>query len=112
MENTTASTTTRWTEEMITELIRKVRNDLIKDFLDEAYLRTYYKENYNVKIFSPIKLEFLKKDLKELLISPVNKAYYQPVMKSIRENDSASLSILHEELFYNEIENCISKYVF
>jgi hypothetical protein len=62
---------TKWTTEMIIDLIRKVRNDLIKDFLDERFLHQYVETNYNIKGLSPVKVEFIKANLKELLITPV-----------------------------------------
>ena len=61
---------TQWTDENIIDLVRKLRNDLIKDFLDERMLNEYMATQFRVKDLSPVKLEFIKKELKELLISP------------------------------------------
>jgi hypothetical protein len=32
---------TKWSDEAIIDLIRQLRNDLIKDFLDERFLKEY-----------------------------------------------------------------------
>jgi hypothetical protein len=56
--------------EKIIDLVRQVRNDLVKDFLIKDNAQNYFAEHYN-KPLSKIKLEFLRRDLSELLISPV-----------------------------------------
>ena len=49
------------------DLIQKIRNDLMKDFLDERYLREYLSAHYHLREISNVKVEFIKKELKELL---------------------------------------------
>ncbi len=107
-----STTQIKWTDETIIDLIRKVRNDLIKDFLDERFLLQYIESNYRMKELSHIKIEFIKSNLKELLITPVNTAHYQIIIDQIRENDSASLSEGNEILFYKEIESVLKKYIY
>jgi hypothetical protein len=102
----------KWSNETIIDLIRKVRNDLIKDFLDERFLQQYVETSYNIKGLSPIKVEFIKSNLKELLIMPVDVAHYQVVIDRIRENDSASLSEGNDALFYKEVETILKKYIY
>jgi hypothetical protein len=106
------STRTRWTNESIIELLRKVRNDLIKDFLDERFLRSYASKQYHIQSLSNIKIEFIKAELKDLLIQPVDVPHYQPIIDSIKESDSASLSEGNEVLFYRDIEKHIKKHLF
>ena len=103
---------TQWTEDRILELVRKLRNDLIKDFLDERHLKAYLASNFRVSEISNIKVEFIKKDLKELLISPVNTLHYQPLIEQIRETDTAGLSEGNEPLFYKELEIIFKRYMF
>jgi hypothetical protein len=103
---------TQWTEERILELVRKLRNDLIKDFLDERHLKSYLSNNFRINELSNIKIEFIKKDLKELLISPVNTNHYQSLIDQIRETDSASLTETNEPLFYKELEIVFKRYMF
>lgn len=103
---------TQWMEDRILELVRKLRNDLIKDFLDERHLKEYLSKNFRVMELSNIKIEFIKKDLKELLISPVNKNHYQNLIGQIKETDSAGLTESNEPLFYAELEVIFKRYMF
>jgi hypothetical protein len=103
---------TQWSDESIIDLIRKLRNDLIKDFLDERYLRDYLANKYNVRELSNIKIEFMKKDLKELLIAPVDVTHYNSLMEHIKATDSAALSEGNEKLFYTELEVIFKKYIY
>jgi hypothetical protein len=103
---------TQWTEERIVELVRKLRNDLIKDFLDERHLKEYISNNFRVTDLSNIKIEFIKKDLKELLISPVNMNHYQALIDQIRDTDSAAITEMNEPLFYKELENIFKRYIY
>ena len=103
---------TQWTEDRILELVRKLRNDLIKDFLDERHLKAYLSNQFRVNELSNIKIEFIKKDLKELLISPVNTVHYQALIDQIRETDTAGITETNEPLFYRELELIFKRYMF
>jgi hypothetical protein len=65
-----------------------------------------------VNDLSNIKVEFIKKDLKELLISPVNTNHYQGLIDQIRETDSAGLTESNENLFYKELEYIFKRYMY
>lgn len=97
--------------ERIIDLIRTVRNDLVKDFLNDDFLNRYYLETHG-KALSPIKREFVKRDLKGLLISPVDLAYYSRLINQIKENGTACLTRKNGDLFYVEIETVLKKYSF
>jgi hypothetical protein len=103
---------TQWTDESIVELVRKVRNDLIKDFLDERFLKEYISNHFGLKELSNVKIEFIKKDLKELLIAPVNIDHYSPIITQIKYTDSAALTETNEHFFYKELEGVFKKYLF
>jgi len=103
---------TKWTDEMILDLIRKVRNDLIKDFLDERYLREYVLDKFGVRELTFLKIEFSKMALKEMLISPVDRQHYSALIQRIIETDSASLSDGNDELFFKDIEKTLKKHIF
>jgi hypothetical protein len=103
---------TQWTDESIIDLVRKLRNDLIKDFLDERYLKDYLANKFRVRELSNVKIELIKKDLKELLISPVNLNHYGPLIDQIRQTDSAALTETNEPLFYRELENIFKRYIY
>lgn len=95
--------------ETIIDIVRRLRNDLIKDFLYNNNIQIYFFETYQKEI-SKIKREFVIRDLKELLISPVDLAHYSSLIKEIRETNSASLSGGNNELFYHEIKKIFDKY--
>jgi hypothetical protein len=110
MEVNTIST--QWTDERIIDLIRQLRNDLIKDFLDERHLKEYIANKFRISELSLLKVEFIKKELKELLISPVNINHYEPLISQIRHTDSAALTEMNEQLFYKELENLFKRYIY
>jgi hypothetical protein len=103
---------TQWTDESIMDLIRKLRNDLIKDFLDERHLKEYLGNQFRIRDLSNVKIEFIKKDLKELLISPINTNHYAPLISHIKATDSAALTESNEQLFYKELENIFKSYIY
>jgi hypothetical protein len=95
--------------EKVVDLIRQLRNQLVKDFLTDDNVRAYFQKEYQREL-SDVKLEFLKRDLKELLISPVDLSHYASLIKQIRESNSASLAEGNQELFYKQIESIFKKY--
>jgi len=109
---TNSITNTQWSDEYIIDLIRKLRNDLIKDFLDERILLQYFASNFNVRDVSPIKVEFIKKALKELLIAPVDLTHYRPIIEQIKNTESAALSEGNEQLFYKELESVFKQHAY
>ena len=104
--------TSHWTDENSLDLVRKLRNDLIKDFLDERYMKEHINSKYGIRELSAVKVEFIKAELKELLISPVNVNHYKRLLDHIKESESAALSEGNEELFFKEIDLILRKYIF
>lgn len=96
----------------IASVIRKLRNDLIKDFLDERTLIAYLSEQYKIMELSAIKVEFIKSELKQLLIAPVDLQWYKPIVDDFDATGSAALSEGNEKLFYKEIEAILKKYIY
>lgn len=94
------------------EIVLKLRNDLIKDFLDERNLIEYLSREYRMMDVSRVKVEFIKRDLKLLIQSPLDKERYQEVLETISETGSAALSQGNEKLFYKEIEQILKKYIY
>jgi hypothetical protein len=106
------TTKEQWALQNTLELVRNLRNQLIKDFLDERILIEYLAGKYNKKELSNTRLAFVKKDLRDLLIAPVDIHHYSPLINEIEENQSASLSYKNESLFYKEIDAILSKHIF
>lgn len=96
----------------VIDLIRNLRNDLIKDYLDERNLKAYVADKFNIKDLSSIKIEFIKKDLKELLLAPVDTEHYKPLMDEITLNERTSLAEGNEQLFYKELDRIFVQYIF
>jgi hypothetical protein len=107
METNTVNS--QWTDETILDLVRKLRNELIKDFLDERILKEHVSLQFGVKDLSNIRIEFIKKDLRELLISPVDTRHYDRLITQIRMTDSAALTVNNDQLFYKELDGIIRK---
>ncbi len=111
MEKTNTTGTVQLSEEAILDLVRTLRNDLIKDFLDERFLLSYFSEIYNRKELTNVKIQFIKRDLKEMLIQPVDLSHYDMLMTQIRETNSASIAEKNEKLFYQDIEKVFKQYI-
>lgn len=94
------------------EIVLKLRNDLIKDFLDERNLIEYLSREYRMMDVSRVKVEFIKRDLKLLIQSPLDKEHYREVLETISETGSAALSQGNEKVFYKEIEQILKKYIY
>ena len=99
-------------EEDIHDLVRRLRNDLIKDFLDERFLKEYLQKKYHLTELSNVKFEFMRRDLKELYLSGINEPHYQPLLEEIRSNEHHIITETEEQLFYKEIESILQKYFF
>lgn len=96
----------------IVDVIRRLRNDLIKDFLDERVLIDYLSTQYRIMELSRVRVEFIKADLQRLLIAPVDLAWYKPILDDYQATGSAALSERNEKLFYKEIEGVLKKYIY
>lgn len=96
----------------IVSLITKLRNDLIKDFLDERLLAVYFNSKYMLAELSNVKIQFIRRDLKELYMSPLDTEHYAPIIEEIKNNERTSLAEGNEQLFYKEIENILQKYIY
>jgi hypothetical protein len=97
-------------DEQRIDLIRNLRNELINHFLLEQNLHIYFKENYNYEL-NAIREEFIKKELRELLISSVDLVQYATLLLEMKHADgTASLTINNDDLFYEELEAIFRKY--
>lgn len=112
MENTgPAQESIKLSVEKIIDRVRQLRNDLIKEFLVDQNLQAYFLQQYK-KELSPVKIEFCKKDLKELLISPVDLTHYSSLIKKIKESSSVDSMDDDMTLFYKDLNTIFKKYNF
>ncbi len=99
----------KWSEENSIEIIQKLRNDLLKDFLDERYLKEYMATRYHVRELSNVKIEFIKKDIKELLRAPVDLNHYESLLKDLKDSDSVVLTEGNDRLFFEEADQVLKR---
>lgn len=92
--------------------IRTVRNELIKNFLNDSVLIDYFEQQYSHKHLNSRRLEFIKKELRDLLIAPVDLAHYAPLLLEMKQHGSTTISAEHERLFYTELELIFKRYKF
>ena len=95
----------------IIEAIRDNRNDFIKHILDEKKLREFLATNYELKDVSVVKLEFIKRALKELVAAPVDLVHYATLILEIRKAGSTMISKKHESIFQQDVEAAIKGYI-
>ena len=111
-EDPTTFSTTKTESIDIVSVIQKLRNDLIKDFLDERTLVAYLSQQYKIMELSSVKVEFIKADLKRLLSAPIDLDWYKPILDDFKTTGSAALSEGNEKLFYKEIEGVLKKFIY
>jgi hypothetical protein len=105
------STTDREVTDII-DVIRRLRNDIIKDFLDERNLASYVSEHYKITDLSSVKIEFIKGELKRMLIAPVDVEWYKSFIDDFKASGNASVPEGNEKLFYKEIENMLKRFIY
>jgi hypothetical protein len=98
------------TDEYRIDLIRNLRNDLVKHFLDDKNLINFFAEQYDQKQLNTRRIEFIKKELRELLIAPVDLAHYATLMLEMKQSGTASIASKNEKLFYDELEKIFKRY--
>src|SRR5690349_11376263 len=101
----------QWTRGYVIDLVRRIRNGLIKDLLDDHALKAYIASNFNARELTGIRLELLRQELRELLIQPVDVAHYKDLIDQIHTTGIASLARGNERLFYEDVEKVVRNYV-
>jgi hypothetical protein len=101
----------RLSGENIIEMIRDNRNDVIQKLLDDKTLKLYLNEIHSLTEVSAIKIEFIKRSLKELILTPVDLSHYAQLLLEYRKSGAVFLSSSNEKLFYQEIEKTIKSYL-
>jgi len=97
--------------EKIIDIIRTLRNDLIKEMLKDDRYEEYFMQQFN-KPLSKVKKEFIRRELKELLIHPIDLVHYAKLITMIKETNSAALTEQNYKLFYDELDAIFRKYTF
>lgn len=100
--------------EKIIELIRQTRNTLIEFYQEDEAIRAHFSEHYGLEKVSAIKIEFLKRDLKELWSAPVDLVHYAATIKEVKESGNiATLNqAQHQQRFVQETDTLFKKYTY
>jgi hypothetical protein len=89
--------------------IRSHRNNLIKDFLDDRFLKDYLLKRFNIREVSFDKVELARRELKDLLISPVNIVHYRNLVSTLEDDPTFAIDEDANPIFLEEIEPIIRK---
>jgi hypothetical protein len=100
-----------WPLEQTLELLTLLRNDLIGDLLKGNYLREYIQTRFQVQDVSRIKVEFIRMALKQLRQSPLDRIHYEELVHEVVAHGTASLAAGNDQLFYQEIDRLLQRYL-
>jgi hypothetical protein len=101
----------RLSGENIIEIIRDNRNEIIQKLLHDKALKLYLTDFHGLAEVSTLKLGFIKRSLKELMLTPVDPSHYAHLILDYRKSGSVIISRNHEKLFFQEIEKSIQSYI-
>ena len=93
----------------IIESIRQSRDFHISELLKDAVLLSFIEGHFETITLSAVKLEFLKRDLKELKKSSLDLAHYSSLIKRMKELNSGIPDDTHP-LFLEELKVIFRKY--
>ncbi len=94
----------------IIEELKQLRDNRVQALMRTPDLMNFLEEHYNTFAISPVKLEFIKRDLKTLLQSPLDLVHYSGLLRQIKESnpDVREYFILIEQ----EVKTLVEKYGF
>ncbi len=72
--------------EQVISIIRETRNTLLNALLNDASLMLFAEEHFNTIALSPIKTEFLKRDMKELRDASLDLVHYSAILREAKEH--------------------------
>lgn len=100
---------------MIPEIIDRVRtsrNNKIKEFSEKRVIVEYFRKHHGIEL-SDRKLEFLSRELKELLIAPVDLAHYASVITEFKDSPGKTgLDDQCAQLIMDELTKIFKRYTF
>jgi hypothetical protein len=97
--------------EVIIDVIRKTRDEQIRGVLSAPDLPSFLQVQYNVPSLTPVKAEFLKRDLKELHNSTLDLVHYASLIREMKEANVMNPDGSHP-LFQSELKSIFNKYGF
>lgn len=95
----------------VIEVVKDTRNEIIGKLLNTEALNSFLSEHCHIENVSNIKLEFIKRSLKELAASPVDLSHYASLILDIRRTGSMTFKAEGDALFLDDIKNAIRSYI-
>lgn len=95
----------------IIEFVRDNRNEKINKLLVDHELQRFLNDRHGMKEVSTIKLEFIKRALKELSSAPLDLSHYSQAILEMRRTGAILISNSSERLFYLDIDKSIKNYL-
>ena len=95
--------------EAIISNIWAVRNTYLTELMKEDRLMAYLEENFNTIAISHVKLEFIKRDLKELRDTSLDLVHYASIIRDTKILGSSSFTPEHP-LLEIELHTIFKKY--
>ena len=95
--------------ESIIEKVRSYRNDLIKELLKDGKIQSYFITTYK-KTISPVKIEFIRRELKTLSMSPVDLIHYAALINAVRKVNNFEPFATESSIFYDELDVIFRRY--
>jgi len=96
----------------VIDRVRTCRNNKIKAFSEKQAVLTYFQQRYSIEL-SDRKYEFLLRELKELLIAPVDLVHYASVITEFKESESKpGFTEQCDLLAEQELTDIFKKYTF
>jgi len=100
---------TSLSNEAIISNIWEVRNIYLTKLMNEDTLLAYLEDNFNTIAMNPVKLEFIKRDLKELRDTSLDLVHYASIIRDTKLLGSNSFTPEHP-LLEIELHTIFKKY--
>jgi hypothetical protein len=97
------------TTEDIIDSIRNLRNDLVKQFLNDELLHSFFHRNFRQEL-NQKETEFIKRDLTEMLISPVDVDHYQALINQMKNIGTLTHGVANSDLYIKDITRLLKRY--
>ncbi|HZX74281.1 MAG TPA: hypothetical protein VFE57_07670 [Cyclobacteriaceae bacterium] len=94
--------------EHIIENIKAVRDQAILNLLKDHELHQFLEEHYEIFVLSPIRTEFLKRDLRELRNTSLDLVHYSSLIKQLKERNISAIEESHG-LIISELKRIFEK---
>lgn len=88
--------------------IRQTRDEFIFSLLTDQGLASFIEQHYDTIYLSPVRTEFLKRDLKELRSSALDLVHYSALIKDFKEEKITDVS--GHRLIIEEVKALYEKY--